>query len=100
MDPAQPPSVPLTGPSSGPTSTEEMNMIITAMLSQMESNFAVMSSRVIDKIDQMSARIDELEETVQDLMQRSGVTEEEVLKFQQQRREEKEKQAQQAKQQQ
>ena len=64
----------------------EMEMILAQMLTQMESNFTTMSTQMLGKIDQMAARIDELEETVQDLMARAGVTEEDVLKAQEERR--------------
>lgn len=58
-------------------STADMTAFVQNLLMQMQTRFQSMSENIISKIDEMGARIDELEQSINDLkveMGTEGVT--------------------------
>jgi len=81
----QPPNVPNVPMMNG-ANVDPMAVMVAAMLEQMQGKFEQMSGAILGRIDTMSERINELEETIADLMKRAGVTPEEVARMQEERR--------------
>ncbi|XP_042019745.1 heat shock factor-binding protein-like [Salvia hispanica] len=53
-------------------STGDMTAFVQNLLQQMQSRFQVMSESIITKIDEMGNRIDELEQSINDLRTEMG----------------------------
>lgn len=53
-------------------STADMTAFVQNLLQQMQSRFQVMSESIITKIDEMGNRIDELEQSINDLRAEMG----------------------------
>ncbi|XP_021634955.2 heat shock factor-binding protein [Hevea brasiliensis] len=54
-------------------STADMTAFVQNLLQQMQSRFQAMSDSIITKINEMGSRIDELEQSVNDLRSEMGV---------------------------
>ena len=63
---------PLTGQSGANADPQELTIFVQQLLQQMQSRFQTMSDTIISKIDEMGKRIDDLEHSLQDVMQQSG----------------------------
>ncbi|XP_066377672.1 heat shock factor-binding protein-like [Miscanthus floridulus] len=53
-------------------STADMTAFVQNLLIQMQTRFQAMSENIISKIDEMGARIDELEQSINDLKAEMG----------------------------
>lgn len=53
--------------------TQELTAYVQGLLQQMQARFEEMSNNIISRIDEMGARIDDLEHSIDELMQQSGV---------------------------
>ncbi|EER88219.1 hypothetical protein BDA96_10G140000 [Sorghum bicolor] len=53
-------------------STADMTAFVQNLLVQMQTRFQTMSENIISKIDEMGARIDELEQSINDLKAEMG----------------------------
>ncbi|KAL5199295.1 hypothetical protein ABZP36_020498 [Zizania latifolia] len=53
-------------------STADMTAFVQNLLMQMQTRFQAMSENIISKIDEMGARIDELEQSINDLKTEMG----------------------------
>uniref|UniRef100_A0A2P2K7Q8 Heat shock factor-binding protein 1 n=1 Tax=Rhizophora mucronata TaxID=61149 RepID=A0A2P2K7Q8_RHIMU len=54
-------------------STADMTAFVQNLLQQMQSRFQVMSDSIITKIDEMGTRVEELEQSINDLRDEMGV---------------------------
>ncbi|XP_044498788.1 heat shock factor-binding protein-like [Mangifera indica] len=54
-------------------STADMTAFVQNLLQQMQSRFQTMSESIIMKIDEMGSRIDELEQSINDLRSEMGI---------------------------
>ncbi|CAG9582620.1 conserved hypothetical protein [Leishmania major strain Friedlin] len=52
--------------------TQEVTSHVQGLMQQMQARFDEMSKCIISRIDEMSLRIDDLEHSIDDLMQQSG----------------------------
>jgi heat shock factor-binding protein 1 len=58
-----------------PQGTQELTAFVQNLLQQMQTRFQEMSDAIITRIDEMGARIDDLEKSIAELMQQAGVEE-------------------------
>ncbi|XP_051517341.1 heat shock factor-binding protein 1-like [Myxocyprinus asiaticus] len=58
-----------------PKSSQDLTVVVQALLQQMQDKFQTMSDQIIGRIDEMSMRIDDLEKNISDLMTQAGVEE-------------------------
>ncbi len=61
--------------SNQPQGTQELTAFVQSLLQQMQTRFQEMSDAIITRIDEMGARIDDLEKSIAELMQQAGVEE-------------------------
>tara|TARA_B110001452_G_C15140794_1_gene397206 strand:+ start:182 stop:478 length:297 start_codon:yes stop_codon:yes gene_type:complete len=59
-----------------PQSTQDLTVFVQNLLQQMQGRFATMSDAIIGRIDDMGHRIDELENSIGELMAQAGIEEE------------------------
>ena len=59
-----------------PQSTQDLTVFVQNLLQQMQGRFATMSDAIIGRIDEMGHRIDELENSIGELMAQAGIEEE------------------------
>lgn len=64
LDGIPPPSLPCIGAENA----NELTQLVQTMLNQMQSRFQGMSDNIINRIDEMGKRIDELEGSISDLV--------------------------------
>ncbi|CAG0898303.1 unnamed protein product [Cyprideis torosa] len=62
-------------PVSDPKNMQELTQFVQTLLGQMQDRFQNMSSQILGRIDDMGARIDDLEKNIADLMTQAGVEE-------------------------
>lgn len=62
-------------PTGGTQGTQELTIFVQNLLQQMQSRFQEMSDTIITRIDEMGARIDDLEKSIAELMQQAGIEE-------------------------
>jgi heat shock factor-binding protein 1 len=71
---AAPAAAPVGG-AAQPQGTQELTAFVQNLLQQMQVRFQEMSDAIITRIDEMGARIDDLEKSIAELMQQAGVEE-------------------------
>lgn len=59
--------------SAQPQGAQELTAFVQNLLQQMQTRFQEMSDAIITRIDEMGARIDDLEKSIAELMQQAGV---------------------------
>lgn len=59
-----------------PQSTQDLTIFVQNLLQQMQGRFSTMSDAIIGRIDEMGVRIDELENSIGELMAQAGIEEE------------------------
>ena len=64
------------GDADAPKSTEDLTIFVQNLLQQMQGRFNTMSDTIVGRIDEMGARIDELENSIGELMAQAGIDEE------------------------
>lgn len=52
--------------------TQEVTTYVQQLLQQMQARFEDLSKSIITRIDEMNGRVDELEQSIEGLMQQSG----------------------------
>ncbi|CAJ1036536.1 putative Heat shock factor binding protein 1 [Leishmania utingensis] len=52
--------------------TQEVTIYVQQLLQQMQARFEDLSKNIITRIDEMNGRVDELEQSIEGLMQQSG----------------------------
>jgi len=57
-------------------STQDLTIFVQNLLQQMQGRFATMSDAIIGRIDEMGHRIDELENSIGELMAQAGIDDE------------------------
>jgi len=62
------------------TVPQDPALVVQALLQQMQNRFEQMSSSIIGRIDEMSDRIDQLEKSIENLMNQTSVREQENAK--------------------
>lgn len=62
-------------PAANAQGTQELTAFVQNLLQQMQVRFQEMSDAIITRIDEMGARIDDLEKSIAELMQQAGVEE-------------------------
>ncbi|KAL1510806.1 hypothetical protein AB1Y20_007090 [Prymnesium parvum] len=67
---------------SAPQSTQDLTVFVQNLLQQMQGRFTTMSDAIIGRIDDMGQRIDELENSIGELMAQAGIDEEPVAESQ------------------
>lgn len=55
--------------------TQELTAYVQGLLQQMQSRFEEMSTSIVSRIDVMGARLDDLEHSIDELMQQAGAEE-------------------------
>jgi heat shock factor-binding protein 1 len=69
-------SSPTPKPAAGaPQGTQELTVFVQNLLQQMQTRFQEMSDAIINRIDEMGGRIDDLEKSIAELMQQAGIEE-------------------------
>eukprot|EP00310_Coccolithus_braarudii_P011273 CAMPEP_0183370804 /NCGR_PEP_ID=MMETSP0164_2-20130417/103503_1 /TAXON_ID=221442 /ORGANISM="Coccolithus pelagicus ssp braarudi, Strain PLY182g" /LENGTH=73 /DNA_ID=CAMNT_0025547265 /DNA_START=12 /DNA_END=233 /DNA_ORIENTATION=+ len=63
------------GAAADPQSSQDLTIFVQNLLQQMQTRFQTMSEQIIDRIDEMGTRIDDLEKSIADLMTQAGVEE-------------------------
>jgi len=58
-----------------PGNPQDPALVVQALLQQMQNRFEQMSSSIIGRIDEMSDRIDQLEKSIENLMNQTGARE-------------------------
>lgn len=55
-----------------PNDSQDLTVFVQSLLDQMQSRFAQMSDAIIGRIDEMGARIDDLEKSIAELMEQTN----------------------------
>lgn len=58
-----------------PQGSQELTTFVQNLLQQMQTRFEEMSGNIINRIDEMAVRIDDLERSISELMQQAGAEE-------------------------
>eukprot|EP00285_Hemiselmis_virescens_P009379 CAMPEP_0173377080 /NCGR_PEP_ID=MMETSP1356-20130122/269_1 /TAXON_ID=77927 ORGANISM="Hemiselmis virescens, Strain PCC157" /NCGR_SAMPLE_ID=MMETSP1356 /ASSEMBLY_ACC=CAM_ASM_000847 /LENGTH=72 /DNA_ID=CAMNT_0014329689 /DNA_START=79 /DNA_END=297 /DNA_ORIENTATION=- len=58
-----------------PQNTQDLTVFVQNLLGQMQQRFQDMSDAIIQRIDDMGGRIDELEKSIGELMTQAGIDE-------------------------
>uniref|UniRef100_A0A7S4SCG2 Heat shock factor-binding protein 1-like n=1 Tax=Ditylum brightwellii TaxID=49249 RepID=A0A7S4SCG2_9STRA len=61
------------GASGGSSDPQDLSVFVEDLLEQMQKRFSHMGDSIIGRIDEMGDRIEDLEKSVSDLMERAGV---------------------------
>ena len=56
-----------------PSNPQDLTLFVQNLLEQMQTRFETMSNQIVDHIDEMGNRIDDLEKSIAELTEQAGV---------------------------